>query len=59
MTAEPLDYAARSQQILEAAGFEVLPLARRIGAAWDLLGASPQGLILVGLFIRWPEVRTL
>ena len=46
------DYAERSQRILGAAGFEVLPPTRRIGNAWDLLGASPQGLVLVGLFIR-------
>jgi hypothetical protein len=57
MAEAPPDYAERSQRILEAAGFEVLPLTRRIGDAWDLLGASPQGLVLVGLFMRadWPS----
>ena len=63
MSTPPEQYQAgieHSAQILEAAGFDVVPLLRPIGKAWDLLGVSPHGLILVTV-VRgaWPEMLGL
>ena len=45
-----------SAAILCAAGYDLIPLLEPIGKAWDLLGVSPHGLILVSM-VRgdWPE----
>ena len=49
-----------SAQILEAAGYDLVPLLRPIAKCWDLLGVSPHGLILVNV-VRggWPEMLGL
>ena len=46
-----------SAQILEAAGYDVVPLLRPIAKSWDLLGVSPCGLLVVHV-VRggWPEM---
>jgi hypothetical protein len=50
----------RSAQILRAAGYACVLLLEPIGKAWDLLGVSPHGLVLVTV-VRgdWPEMLGL
>jgi hypothetical protein len=49
-----------SAQILEAAGYDLVPLLGPLAKSWDLLGVSPHGLILVSV-VRgaWPELLGL
>ena len=41
MTA-PVDDVARSEALLTAVGFSLIPLAQPIAGAWDLLAVSPR-----------------
>jgi len=46
----------RSAAIIQAAGFRLIPLLHPIGP-WQLLAASPQGLLLVSVLTGgWPEL---
>lgn len=41
----PVDAVARSEALLTAAGFSLIPLATPVAGVWDLLAVSPRGLI--------------
>jgi hypothetical protein len=51
------DALTRSSAILTAAGFVLVPLARPIAHAWDILAVAPTGLLLVAVGIgkAWPS----
>jgi len=50
----------RSAQILRAAGYDCVLQLEPISKAWDLLGVSPHGLILVSVVHGdWPEALGL
>jgi len=56
--AAPEDDIGRSAALLEAAGFELVPLRHPLAGVWHLLAVSPSSLLLVSV-IRgeaWPEV---
>jgi hypothetical protein len=49
---------AHSGQILEAAGYDLIPLREPIGQCWDLLGVGARGLVLVAVILgkAWPTM---
>ncbi len=42
-----VDDVARSTTLLEAVGFQLVPLARPVAGVWELLAVSPRGLTLI------------
>jgi hypothetical protein len=50
------DLVARSIALLEAVGFQLIPLAKPIAGAWDLLAVSPRGLTLIAAVRERPSL---
>jgi hypothetical protein len=50
------DDVARSAALLTAVGFALIPLAKPIAGAWDLLAVSPRGLTLIAAASEKPNL---
>jgi len=50
------DPVARSAALLEAVGFQLVPIAAPIAGTWDLLAASPRGLTLIAARVEPPNL---
>jgi hypothetical protein len=51
----PVDLVAKSTALLEATGFQLVPLAHPVGA-WPLLAVSPRGLTLATAVTEKPNL---
>jgi hypothetical protein len=50
------DDLARSEALLTAVGFQLVPLAKPIAGVWDLLAVSPRGLTLIAAVREKPNL---